>query len=90
MLINLAKENPMSKDQERENDKIIELAKARKQMLTLKAQKDKKNPPGYGSLNGNKSHKNHQTGRRSFWEYVQFVFFLAMAAYMMQLCSGGI
>lgn len=80
---------PSNPNEEKQN--IVELAKARKQMQTLKAKKEaQKKPLGSVSLNGKSPNRSTQTpGRRSLWEYLQFVFFLAMAAYLIQLCGGS-
>jgi hypothetical protein len=83
----------MDNDPKDDPNKVVELAKARKQMQTLQA-KEKNGRAGGSSnqqdwKNGKKRPgKNSPQIKKGFWDYVQLVFFLAMAAYMMHLCSG--
>jgi len=80
----------MSANPQDEKDKVVELAKARRQMETLRSQRDLKKASLRGPSNGGKPVSARQgRPRRTFWEYVQLVIFMAMAAYVMHLCSGG-
>jgi hypothetical protein len=61
---------------------VVNLAEARKRQRTVRAGASSRSKDGAGKRKG---------GRR-VWVYLQFLLFLAVVAYMMQLCqsrSGG-
>lgn len=91
----------MATDPKSDKQNVVDLAKVRKQMQTLKGQESKakdslkglnlKLNDGAGKRPGasKTSKTSPKTFKRTVWDYVQLVFFLAMGAYMLQLCSGN-
>lgn len=71
----------MTENSEKKN--VVDLAEARKRQKTVR--------PGQGATRAPQGPKGKlikgKTG--TVWQYVQLLLFLALVAYMMQLCSGG-
>ncbi len=84
----------MVSDPKGEKHNVVELAKVRKQMQTLRAKEAKDKEPLKDFKNkartpaGSRNPAPKAT-KRGVWDYIQLILFLAMGAYMLQLCSGG-
>lgn len=67
----------------KDQPKIVDLAEARKRQKTVRIDAGGRRVKPQGASKGGAP-----VPKRKFWHYVQFVLFLAIMAYFMQLCSG--
>jgi hypothetical protein len=67
----------------RDDDKIIDIASARRRQRTLARSGASSGKPGKGG-------KPEKSGRQApkVWVYLQVLLFLALVSYMMRLCKG--
>lgn len=72
----------MSQDKDNNEPNVVNLAEARKRQKTVRAgAQSKKTMNGTGGKT--------VAPKKGVWMYVQLILFLAVMAYMMQLCQSG-
>ena len=69
--------------QDSDDRKVFDLAEARKRQKTVRVDAGGRRVGEKGKRPASKA------GGSRIWQYVQLVAFLAVMAYLMQLCSGG-